>query len=100
MKRKFNTKGFVKDTLYGFMDGGALALSWIVSAFNLYGTVYCFKNKQYRSSAKWFAWLTAVATFNAARNTWLTYKHINGEICAYDFMIVTNDDEDEEVDEI
>lgn len=100
MKRKFNTKGFIKNSMYGIMNGGALALSWMVTAFNVYGTAYCMKNKQYRSSAKWFAWLTAVSAFNAVRNTWLTVQYLDGEICAYDWTIVVNDDEDEEVDEI
>ena len=100
MARKFNWKGYLKNSIYGFMDGATLAFSWMVSAFNIYGTTYCLKNKEYRSYAKWFAWLSAISTFQAARNTWLTYKYIDGEICSYDWTIIVDDDEDEEVDEI
>lgn len=101
MKRKFNWKGYLKNSMYGFMDGATMALSWMITAFNAYGTVYCMKNKQYRSSAKWFAWLTAISTFQAARNTWMTYKYLDGEICQYDWTIEVNDDEEEdEIDEI
>lgn len=101
MKEKFNLKGFLKNSMYGFMDGATMAFSWAVSAFNIYGTIYCIKNKQYRSSAKWFAWLAAVSTFQAARNTWMTSKYLNGEICNYDWTIIVPDkDEKDTIEEI
>ena len=52
------------------------------------------------NAPKWFAWMSAISTFQAARNTWLTYKYLDGEICSYDWTIVVNDDKDDEVDEI
>ena len=100
MKEKFNVKGFVKNSMYGFMDGATMAFSWVVSAFNIYGTVYCIKNKQYRSFAKRFAWLAAVSTFQAVRNTWMTNKYLNGEICSYDWTIIVPDKEEDSIEEI
>lgn len=101
MKEKFNLKGYLKNSMYGFMDGATLALSYMVSVFNIYGTVYCIKNKQYRSSAKLFAWLAAVSIFQAVRNTWMTTKYLNGEICNYEWTIMVPDkDEKDSIEEI
>lgn len=100
MKRKVKTNGFVKHTLCGAMNGASMALSWMVSGFNIYGTMYCIKNKQYRSFAKWFAWLAAVATFDAVRNTKITYGYLTGSICPYDWTIRKSDEEEEEEEEV
>lgn len=101
MKRKFNTKGFIKNAAYGMMDGAALTLSWMSTGLLGYGAVYSCKNYGICNRvSRTFLWLTAASAFNAVRNTCLTSQYLNGEICDYDFMIMTNDDEDEEVDEI
>ena len=92
MKEKFNWKGFLKNFTYGLMDGAAMTFSWIVSSVNIYGTVYCLKNKEYRSSAKWFAWLAAVSTYQAVRDTWIVSKRLKGDVCICNF-IMENDNE-------
>lgn len=101
MKRRFNWKGFAKNAAYGFMDGAALTLSWMTTGILGYGAAYSCKNYGvYNGVSRAFLWLTAASAFNAVRNSWMTSKYLNGEICDYDWTIIVNDDEDEEVDEI
>jgi hypothetical protein len=101
MKEKFNVKGFVKNAAYGIMDGAALTLSWMTTAILGAATVYSVKDYGIKSSTtRAFVWLTVASAFNAVRNTWLTSKYLNGEICDYNFTVMVPDEEDEEDDNI
>lgn len=102
MKEKFNAKGFAKNVAYGIMDGAALALSWMTTAVLGAATGYSIKEYGIKSSStRVLVWLTAVSAFNAARNTWLSNKYVNGEICDYNFTIMVPDEEDkDEIEEI
>lgn len=97
MKEKFNVKGFVKNAAYGIMDGAALTLSWMTTAILGAATRYSIKEYGIKSSTtRAFVWLTAASAFNTVRNTWLSSKYINGEICDYDWIIIVPDEEDED----
>lgn len=97
MKEKFNVKGFVKNAAYGIMDGAALALSWATTGILGAATYYSVKEYGIKSSTtRRLVWLTAVSSFNAVRNTCLTSKYINGEICNYDWTIMVPEEEDKE----
>lgn len=99
MKEKFNIKGFAKNMAYGIMDGAALALSYMTTAILGVATGYSIKEYGIKSSkTRAFVWLTAASAFNAVRNTCLTAKYLNGEICDYDFTIMVPDEEDKEDD--
>ena len=99
MKEKFNVKGFAKNMAYGVMDGAALTLSWMTTAILGAATVYSVKDYGIKSSTtRAFVWLTAASAFNAVRNTWLTSKYLNGEICDYNFTVMVPDEEDEDND--
>lgn len=101
MKEKFNVKGFAKNMAYGIMDGAALTLSWMTTAVLGAATGYSIKEYGIKSSTtRAFVWVTAASAFNAVRNTWLTSKYLNGEICDYDFTIMVPDEEDDDVEEI
>lgn len=97
MREKFNAKGFAKDVAYGVMDGAALTLSWITTGILGAATGYSIKEYGIKSSTtRAFVWLTAVSVFNAVRNTWMTSKYLNGEICDYNFTIMVPDEDDGE----
>jgi hypothetical protein len=101
MKEKFNTKGFVKNVAYGIMDGAALTMSWMTTAVLGAATGYSIKEYGIKSSTtRALVWLTAVSAFNAVRNSWLSGKYVNGEICDYDFTIMVPDEEDNDIEEI
>lgn len=96
MKEKFNVKGFAKNMAYGIMDGAALTLSWITTATLGAATGYSIKEYGIKSSTTWgFVWFTAASAFNAVRNTWMTSKYLNGEICDYDWTVIDSDEEDD-----
>jgi hypothetical protein len=91
MKEKFNVKGFVKNAAYGVMDGAALALSWATTGILGVATGYSIKDYGIKSSTtRRFVW------FNAVRNSWMTSKYLNGEICDYDWTIMVPEKEDKE----
>lgn len=99
MKEKFNIKGFAKNVAYGIMDGAALTLSWMTTAILGAATGYSIKEYGIKSSStRALVWLTAASAFNTVRNTWLTSKYLNGEICDYDFTIMVPDEEDKDED--
>lgn len=99
MKRKFNWKGFIKRAAYGYMDGCALALSWLTTVGCSAATYYSIKEYGIKSGeTRAWAFLTAIAAFNAARNTYLTWGYVKGEICHCDFIIMVPDEEDKEDD--
>jgi hypothetical protein len=101
MKKKFNAKGFAKSAAYGIMDGAALTLSWITTAVLGAATGYSIKEYGIKSSTtRALVWLTAASAFNAVRNTWLTSKYLNGEICDYNWTIMVPDEEDNDIEEI
>lgn len=96
MKEKFNVKGFAKNMAYGIMDGAALTLSWMTTAILGAATGYSIKEYGIKSSTtRAFVWFTAVSAFNAVRNTWMTSKYLNGEICYYDWTVIDSDEEDD-----
>ena len=97
MKEKFNVKGFAKNFAYGVMDGAACALSWLTTAVLVGATGYSIKDYGIKSkTTRSLIWLTAASAFNAARNTWMTSKYLNGEICNYDWTIMVPEEEDKE----
>lgn len=99
MKEKFNVKGFAKNVAYGIMDGAALTLSCITTGILGAATGCSIKEYGVKSSTtRAFVWLTAVSAFNAVRNTWMTSKYLNGEICDYNWTIMVPDEEDKEDD--
>ena len=102
MKEKFNVKGFAKNFAYGVMDGAALAFSWLTTGVLAGATYYSIKDYGIKSgTTRACMWLTAVSAFNAARNSYLTSKYINGEICDYDWTImVPDEDEEDSIEEI
>lgn len=102
MKEKFNVKGFAKNFAYGVMDGAALAFSWMTTGVLGVATGYSIKEYGIKSKTTGrLLWLTAVSAFNAVRNTYLSSKYINGEICNYDWTIMVPDkDEEDSVEEI
>lgn len=101
MKEKFNVKGFAKNMAYGIMDGAALTLSWMTTAILGAATGYSIKEYGIKSSTtRAFVWLTAASAFNAVRNTWMTSKYLNGEICDYDWTVIDSDEDDEDIEEI
>lgn len=102
MKEKFNVKGFAKHFAYGAMDGAALALSWITTGVLGAATGCSIKEYGIKSkTTRGLLWLTAASAFNAVRNSWMTSKYLNGEICNYDWTImVPDEDEKDSVEEI
>ena len=97
MKEKFNVKGFAKNMAYGIMDGAALTLSLVTTGILGAATGYSIKEYGIKSSAtRSLVWLTAASAFNAVRNTWLTSKYLNGEICDYNWTITVPDEEDKD----
>ncbi len=97
MKEKFNWKGFIKRLAYGFMDGCALALSCMTTVGCSAATYYSIKEYGIKSGeTRAWAFLTAIAAFNTARNAYLTYEYVKGEICHYDFTIMVPDEEDKD----
>lgn len=103
MKEKFNVKGFAKNMAYGIMDGAALTLSWVTTGILGAATGYSIKEYGIKSgTTRSLAWFTAVSAFNAVRNTWLSSKYINGEICDYDWtiMVPDKDEENDNIEEI
>lgn len=102
MKEKFNVKGFAKNFAYGVMDGAALALSWMTTGILGAATGYSIKEYGIKSKATGsLLWLTAASAFNAVRNTYLSSKYLNGEICYYDWTIMVPDkDEKDTIEEI
>lgn len=102
MKEKFNVKGFAKNFAYGVMDGAALTLSWMTTGVLGVATVYSVKEYGIKGKTTGsLLWLTAASAFNAVRNSWMTSKYLNGEICDYDWTImVPDEDEKDSVEEI
>lgn len=102
MKEKFNVKGFAKNFAYGVMDGAALAFSWLTTSVLAGATYYSIKDYGIKSgTTRACMWLTAASAFNAVRNTYLSSKYINGEICDYDWTIMVPDkDEEDSIEEI
>lgn len=97
MKEKFNVKGFAKNFAYGVMDGSALALSWLTTGVLAGATYYSIKDYGIKSgTTRACMWLTAASAFNAVRNTYLSSKYINGEICNYDWTIMVPEEENKE----
>lgn len=98
MKEKFNVKGFVKYVAYGIMDGAALSLSWMTTGVLGAATVYSIKDYGIKSSTtRAFVWLTAASAFNAVRNTWMSNKYLNGEICDYNWTIIVPDEDEKDI---
>lgn len=101
MKRKFNAKGFAKNVAYGVMDGAALTLSWMTTGILGAATGYSIKNYGVKSKATGsLLWLTAASAFNAVRNTYLSSKYLNGEICDYNWTIMVPDEDEDNIEEI
>lgn len=101
MKEKFNVKGFAKNMAYGIMDGAALALSWLTTGVLAGATYYSIKDYGIKSgTTRAGVWLTAASAFNAVRNTYLTSKYINGEICNCNWTIMVPDKEEDSIEEI
>jgi hypothetical protein len=95
MKRKFNWKGFIKRSVYCYMDGAALALSYMTTIICSAATHYSIKEYGIKSGeTKAWAFLTAIAAFNAARNTYLTWECVKGDICGCDFIIMVPDEDE------
>lgn len=101
MKEKFNAKGFAKDVAYGVMDGAAFTLSWMTTGILGAATGYSIKNYGVKSKATGILlWLTAASAFNAVRNTYLSSKYLNGEICDYNWTIMVPDEDEDNIEEI
>lgn len=101
MKEKFNVKGFAKNFAYGVMDGAVCIFSWLTTGVLAGATYYSIKDYGIKSgTTRARMWLTAVSAFNAARNTYLSSKYINGEICNYDWTIMVPDKEEDSIEEI
>lgn len=96
MKMKFNTKGFMKNLVYGFMTGAATTFNALTTTVLAYSIYYAHKSGN-KTSRNWLAWLTAVSAFSTYLSIKNEIDYIDGTVCDYEPFIYEPTEENEEI---